>query len=560
MAALAMSGALGCGTPAGDGSGVADGGSGSATDGGSSPTAGSATDDGPGTSGADASGDSPSGGSVDDGDSSGGADEPWMPGISVTVQDDLPGGGPIACEWDWTIRLLAPFQNYQDGHAPRRMYFASCKPPGEPRRVFSSYTVGEEAEEGPDVTTGGLTVTTFNPETGALEVEQSHHFPECRSMHGIAAAEDCSTVAVLCRTPNTTEGADYDAIAGHPAEDWLTNENTCGTMPPKMNEHMWLYEWPDGDLSQPPVDVIVHKSIGSWEFGQNYLRYGENDGTYGIALKATVGEGTDCHEADSFMILDRSDYTFTNRGWTWACATGHTIHNRPAYDPTTQQYAMACSTDFSDDGHSDRVTISFRMEDDNEDTEVHYASRYSALWLKGGAGPLVARPGGGFLSLIVGEPDPIVGGYDDTIPTQLGLLRFDADGQSEGDITWVAGDDDSFFSWPQLAPLGGDRYLLGWGSGLRVSDGLEGSERNNSLRIPWSYWLMEIDGEGNPLTEATEVPGVGWGEVNEMIPMGPGRVTWSYVPDAVLDPETSDVPHCNQNSLVHYVYTSETMP
>ena len=73
---------------------------------------------------------------------------------------------------------------------------------------------------------------------------------------------------------------------------------------------MWLYEWENGDLSAPPKKIIVHKSIGSWEYGQNYLRYAESDNTYGIALKTTVGNDLDCHELDSYMILKRFDWEF----------------------------------------------------------------------------------------------------------------------------------------------------------------------------------------------------------------------------------------------------------
>lgn len=488
-------------------------------------------------------------------------DGAWAPDIMSTTQDELPLGQPVACEWDWTIRLLAPYQSYEQGHAPRRMYVAASHQDTTSPRLLSSYTVGEKSSEGPDETSGALTISRLDPASGAWEVQETMHFPECRSMHGVAAAADGSRVAVLCRIPNTAEGYDHDAVAAHPSADWLTNENTCGNTD-KMNDHMWLYEWPDGDLSKTPVKVIVHKSIGSWEYGQNYLRYAEEDNSYGIALKATVGskESGGCHEADSFMILDATEYRFMNgRGWTWACATGHTIHNRPAYNPTSQKYAMLCSTDYSDEGFSDKVAIAFRREDQGKDTEIHYAGRYNALWLKGGAGPIVPRPGGGFLGVIVGELDPV--GYRDTIPTQLGLVRFDAEGAQEGEIRWIGDDDgEAYYAWPQLAALGEDRYLLGWGSGLRVSEIPESvPERNKSLRIPWSYWLMEIDGEGNALTPAAEVE-AGWGEVNEMIPLGEGRVAWTYVPDAARDAETGDLPPCNQDALVHYVYRSSELP
>lgn len=53
--------------------------------------------------------------------------------------------------------------------------------------------------------------------------------------------------------------------------------------------------------------------------------------------------------------------------------------DRPAYDPPTHEYAMLCSTDWSNEGLSYRVAISFRMEDEGQDTELHYAPRYKRL-------------------------------------------------------------------------------------------------------------------------------------------------------------------------------------
>jgi len=478
---------------------------------------------------------------------------PFTPGINSTVQDSLPDGEPVACEWDWTIRLLAPFQHNQEGHAPRRMYNATCGSDTPNPRMYTSYTVGTKVDAGLTGTSGAITETVFNPATEKMEVGATHHFPECRSMHGVAAGADCGVVAALCRIENTAPGSDHDAVAGSSSADWMTNENLCGE---KMNDHMWLYEWPDGDLSKDPVKVIVHKSIGSWEYGSNYLRFGENDNTYGIALKATVGEGTDCHEADSYMVLDRSDYSLTNRGWDWACATGHTVQNRPAYDPSNKKYGMLCSTDWNKAGTPNEVEVAFHREDQPK-ALIQHLSRYNALWIKGGAGPLIPRDGGGFLGLLVGEPLPLSSTYDDTVPTQIGLVSYDTEGEQVGEVRWIASNPEAFLSWPQLVALGGDRYLVGWGEGYHVgTKGEDNRDRNLSFRIPWSYHAMEISGDGEILTAVAELEDAGWGEMNEMVPLGEGRVAWSYVPEDRRDPTSDEAPPCNQDSLVHYVYTS----
>ena len=436
------------------------------------------------------------------------------------------------------------------------MYNASCNGDTANPKLFTSYTVGTKVDAGLTGTSGAITVNTFNPETGAVEVESTHHFPECRSMHGIAAGKNCGLVAALCRIENTAQGADYDPIASHTNSAWLTNENVCGNTN-KMNDHMWLYEWPDGDLSKTPTKIIVHKSIGSWEYGSDYLRFGENDNSYGIGLKTTVGAETDCHEADSYMILDRNNYSFMKRGWHWACATGHTIQNRPAFDETSKQYAMLCSTDWNAENTPDEVELAFRMETGKKQV-IQHLSRNGPLWIKGGAGPLIPREGGGFIGLFVGESLPLSLSYDDTIPTSIGLLNFDASGAQVGTVQWIAQHETAFYSWPQLAALGGDRYLVGWGEGYHAGSkvGKDEPERNLSLKLPWTYWVMEINGDGKALTSPSEVKNADWGELNEMVSLGDGRVAWTYVPEDRRQEGSIVAPTCNQKSLVHYVYTS----
>lgn len=504
-----------------------------------------------------------SAGESEGGDSSGVPDGPWLPGIASTLHPGLPNGEPVACEWDWFIGHLFFQRNdaQPDAHSPRRMYSASCDTDTSTPRLFTSLTIGSKVDSGLGGVSGVITVSTLDPATGAVVVDETHHFPECRSMHGIATASDCGTVAALCRISNTANDADHDAVATGPDPEWMTNENICGNED-KMNDHMWLYEWPDGDLSQDPVKVIVHKSIGSWEYGSNYLRYAEADDSYGIALKTTVGEkdvGSGCHEADTFLILNREDYQYApenERGWVWACATGHTIHNRPAYDPTTNKYAMLCSTDWNDQETQGLNEIAFRLEDGPKNV-VHYATGGS-IRIKGGAGPLVPREGGGFLGLLVGEPtmteDP-----EYTSPTQIGLVTLDATGEQEGEIRWYPNDGIGFYGWPQLGPLGNGRYLLAWGEGYQAGTADNNGDRNAALVLPQTFWMMEIDEGGNPLTSQTEVSEAGWGETNEMIPLGAGRVAWSFIPDDRKDLATGTYPHCNQD-LVHYVYTSSTQP
>jgi hypothetical protein len=114
----------------------------------------------------------------------------------------------------------------------------------------------------------------------------------------------------------------------------------------------------------------------------------------------------------------------------------------------------------------------------------------------------------------------------------------------------------------------GDRYLLGWARGYQSCAKYDNDDRDVSLRHPWAHFVMEISGDGDVLVPAQDVSaaGVGWGEVNEMVTIGPGRVGWSYVPRSLRRSDSASslsstnfsqaAPNCNQNQLVHYLYTS----
>jgi hypothetical protein len=534
-------------------------------------------------------------------------------GVITSTRQTLLDNAPVACEWEWTIRLLAP--SAINAMLPRRMYHASCSTHRSNNtntngtvttttKMFTSYTVGTDRDE----TRGAITVTVLDAPDNRWRVEGTFAFPECISMHGIAAMNDnCGTVAALCLRRSSAENDDYqfDPVTRHPEADWISSRDGAYCQKKSKNDpqqqlpnrQMWLYEWENADLSQPPTNkVVVHKSMGAgaWDYGQNYLRYGDN--TYGIALKTTT---SDCvHEGDSFLVLDRTDWTFQKqqvddhdnnyhhrhyRGWTWGCAKGHIIHNRPAYDAVSRRYAVLCSSDWNEqEKESVGCEVALRYDDQPRATIVHHVPRYGPLWIKGGAGPLVARPNGGFVGIVVGEPPEQQrsrrwrrrggnGYYDDTTPVQLGLLRVTADGKVLP-ILWnvvVPHEQQQYYlSWPQLAWLGeGDRYFLGWARGYQSCAKYDNDDRDVSLRHPWAYFVMEISGDGDVLVPAQDVSaaGVGWGEVNEMVTIGPGRVGWSYVPRSLRRSDSASssssnfslaAPNCNQNQLVHYVYTS----
>jgi len=476
---------------------------------------------------------------------------PSDPGVHSTVVDELPGGEPTACEWEWTIRTI---HYHPSAVVPRRMYSASCNP-GASARMFTSLTVGDNAmHPDEDPSSGGIIVSDLDDAAGTLAPVDQRYFPECISMHGIAVSDDCNTIGALCRIPSATEGFDKDVLATHNAADWMTNPYVCGDR--GMNDEMWLYEWTDGDIQSEPTKYIVHKSIGSWEYGNNYLRLDEEGDTYGIAVKATVG-GADgpntCHEADAFLVMDRGTETMTNRGWSWACGTGHTTFNRVAFNPSTGKYAMMCSTDYNDAQTGGLGAYVFRMED-GDANEFHYLN-LDGIKSKGGASAIVPTPDGGYLGVLVGVDDKVVpDGYPTTPPTAIGLGHWGSDGEMDGGINWVVTDAEGYLSYSTLSVLSPDRYLLGWGVMRRLSE-KDGENGEVSQRVPWEFWVMEIDASGTQLTEPLQLDGAGWGELDEMVPLGQGRAGWAYIQDPALTADF-EYPDCNQPTLQLSVYTS----
>jgi hypothetical protein len=475
---------------------------------------------------------------------------PSTPGVFSTLVTPLPEDLPTACEWEWTVRTL----HYNPGPAtPRRLYTASCDQ-GPNAKMFVSLTVGPNAPHPEDdPTSGAIIVAALDDAQGTVTPVQQRLFDQCISMHGIAVSDDCQTIGVLCRIPSGSTGFDVDVLATHPAADWMTNANVCGDR--GLNDEMWLFEWTNGDIESEPRRYVVHRSIGSWEYGNNYLRLGNDETTWGIGVKATVGGegGGGCHEADAFLVMDRADESFTTRGWSWACGTGHTIMNRIAYDATTGKYAALCSTDYNTAEVGGLGAYYFRMED-GAAQEFFYLTR-EALRGKGGASAIVPRTGGGFLGLIVGVPgtdQPV--GYPDAPPTEIGLVRWGAEGQQLGNVNWILSDPDRYLSYSTLAVLSPFRYLVGWGV-MRAVDHEGEPGGDNSYRVPWEYWVVEIDEFGNQLTDPLMLEGAGWGELDEMAPLGQGRAGWAYIDNPALDAE-GQAPACGQDSLELSVYTS----
>ncbi len=113
-----------------------------------------------------------------------------------------------------------------------------------------------------------------------------------------------------------------------------------------------------------------------------------------------------------------------------------------------------------------------------------------------------------------------------------------------------------------IADLGNGKYLFGYGRALIEDPDDPESRLGNSL-APFEYVVMEVDGDGNVLTEELVGTDFGWGPQDEPVNLGPGRVGWAYVPDPTPElngasPGFEGRPPLNSrtNQLALFVYES----
>ena len=65
--------------------------------------------------------------------------------------------------------------------------------------------------------------------------------------------------------------------------------------------------------------------------------------------------------------------------------------------------------------------------------------------------------------------------------------------------------------------------------------------------------MAEINGAGERLTEPQLIEGAGWGDMDQMVPLGEGRVGWAYIANPAISGDYQVV-SCNQPELQLSVY------
>lgn len=486
----------------------------------------------------------------------------WTPptttlaGGVVRTEVGQPGELETVCEYNNAWRLHS-----RHGAAvsvvPQRQYITSCEDE-DGWHVFVSLPVWDGEER-----TQYVYESILNESTGEFVVSgNARHLPECQDASGLAAAPDCSFVGVLChRAYGTSDNEEYDADLIRPygstgsRDEVLARDNDVND---KTNTEMWLYEYPGADLSVSPATYLAHLSVRATETarpaGQYYLKYSAEQDSYAMALRASVtGNGGGRHVADAFLVIRRgntpADWSIaTDRGYPWACGRGHTDYNHPGYNPISNQFAVTCRTDIAGG-------IYFRTDTMGKPDPFHNVESCCGA-IGGGSTTFAAHADGGFLLAMMGhDPTALAAANatwegDDYVhpndvwgalaPTSVGLARFDATGAPTGEINWIVHSTTHYLGHPQVMSLGNDRYLLGWSEQYRVGDvgddvkEIWGKRRRHSFQSAWGYYLMEIDAEGNRLTEPTRIEGAGWGDFDEWTRLGEGRVAWHYIADPEL--------------------------
>ncbi len=477
----------------------------------------------------------------------------------------IPFGMSSTCEHDGSERILSERIR---AVTPERMYSAGCNDPSGVRRLFVSVPVnGGHTRTHPQLAEDHHSQVIFeaelDPATSTFSLTGNEvHQPDCLDAHGIAVASDCSTVATLCRRPhftsqtepftadlvvNAAQKGDIDApgpIGGEPTDNHVD-----------YNDEMWLYEWKGVGLSEEPDKYVVHKGIGPLTrargLGNYYLLNGENDNSYAYAVRSSTGGGSR-HVADAFLVVDRSGSEYViaaDRGYGWACGRGHTLFNRPVYNPFTQQYAIWCATDFTEDRVGGLSGQFFRTEAQGDGERNEFITLdFDGNHRQGGVQVLQPLSDGNYIGAFVGHPEH-TDNWHLGRPTMIGLVKFDGtSGATLGEINWLVSNSDAYLGHAQLGTLGNEEFLLGYAELHRSADGDEEGRNGVDFMVPWSYHVVEIDTDGNALTEATELGDVGWGDQDQWTNLNTGELAWAYTPEPVLASATR-APPCSGETL-----------
>ena len=509
-------------------------------------------------------------------------------GTDISLDKLEPADWSLSSEKKYTRRLLLRMLNRYD-YMPDSMAFSVSNTDSATPTMFVAATLGKADIKWTQV--GGLLIQSELNATNQFEVVAQQVFPECKELDGVQSSRDGSLVAVLCKSFNTQgqtgdNGITKDLVASHGAD-----HNNQFTLPDNSDYDMWLYEWigtngqPADITTDPTYKFIVHTSLDFKEPGLPHsFVYAENDpnfpanvnnNTYAISISQAAANG---HTNDSLYIVSRAndpqDYRIelmhrgmSNnglRGWKNSCGSGHPFLVNLGFNPAIDQYSVLCTTEANNTGAGNDIAgINFARgkiikDNPNEQPNFLLLQRDGANRMKGGGGALLPL-GNGWIGIAIGadvERTALNGGSASPA-TQVGLVQFDDMGvviaQPDQDpstatvgeaLHWVetpAQYANHYVSYPQLVPLdaANDKYLLGYGiMPARGDTDTNFGGLHWKLTLPMKYFVQEIKIECGdaacmtpatitPLTDPKELNGVGWGMIDQMVPLGTGQVGWA---------------------------------
>ena len=235
------------------------------------------------------------------------------------------------------------------------------------------------------------------------------------------------------------------------------------------------------------------------------------------------------HVADAINFWDAdTEKQVSGYGDSWACMGGHTETARMAYNAKVDELAVLCCSDFGgactdpakqkcDVDDQWKNGLVFRNHISKTPSvavapfvNVHYGA------ISGWLGDLLSC-GDGFVQAWHGAD-----GLKDVFDAQtndVGFMKLSKTGEVQLK-KWVIKTTGTRERSVKLAKLGSgdcDRFLLGWG------------EMAADAYYPAKYFLKEIDGDGNDLTEPIEVTeATMWGEDSQWATLGNGDVAWAH--------------------------------
>lgn len=253
---------------------------------------------------------------------------------------------PLAPTQRWTQRTSGLCgQKCRNG--PRHMYSTAF----EDTLLVSWMAVDEE-----DPWRHYGNVATFTVAAdGTFTLEKNVSFDGlCEATYGIAANDDGSVIAVLCRGEGEVTTPYPEAInlldnrrKEDCTEDWQGRCYPIGNYS-AHDSALYIMEFRGGGVDATPDDMVyVNHAVGGWRYGHHEIMLNSAEDTYFLNLKVTAGPSADNrHEGLTHFAVQRTpEWSYVRVTDEWGCGSGHVTANRTAYNAHEDTWAKMCMLD-----------------------------------------------------------------------------------------------------------------------------------------------------------------------------------------------------------------------